>query len=112
MGSLYAQYIKEREELEIVENEFGFATYKIRNEEVYILDIYVVPEMRKTGMAKTIGDQICFYAKERGAKKAFGSVDVGTVGATISIQGLISWGMTAHSVNGNLIYFSKDIGGI
>lgn len=111
MNSLYAKYIKEREQLEIVENEFGFATYKIFGEEVYIQDIYVVPEMRKTGMAKTIADQICFYAKEKGAKKVFGSVDPNANGATESIKILIAYGMTVHSVNGPLIYFSKDIEG-
>lgn len=112
MSSLYAQYIKEREEKEIVENEFGFATYKIYGDAVYIEDIYVVPAMRKTGMAKTIVDQICFYAKEKGAKKVFGSADVTAQGATESIQFLLAFGSAVHSVSGNLIYFSKEIGGV
>ena len=112
MGSFYAQYIKEREEKEIVENEFGFATYKIYGDAVYIEDIYVVPEMRKTGMAKTIVEQICFYAKERGAKKVFGSADVTANSSTDSIKFLLAFGATVHSVSGNLIYFSKDFGGV
>lgn len=111
MKSLYAQYIDEREEKKIVENEFGFATYKIYGDAVYIEDIFVVPAMRKTGMAKTIVDQICFYAKEQGAKKVFGSVDVTANGATDSIKFLLAFGSAVHSTSGNLIYFSKDISG-
>lgn len=109
MESLYAKYIKEREQKEIVENEFGFATYKVFGNAVYIEDIYVVPEMRKAGMAKTLADQACFYAKEKGAKKVFGSVDVSLSSANESIKVLMAYGMSAHSTSGNLVYFSKDI---
>lgn len=111
MESLYSKYIKEREQMQIVENEFGFATYKIFGEEAYIQDIYVVPEMRKTGMARTLADQICFYAKEQGAKKVFGSVDPNAKGATESVKVLLAYGMSIHSTAGNLIYFSKNIEG-
>jgi predicted GNAT superfamily acetyltransferase len=111
MSSLYAQYLKDREEYEIVENEFGFATYKVFENEVYIRDIYVVPEKRKVGMAKTMADQVCFYAKQKGAQKLIGSVDITASGATDSLKVLLAYGMSIQSLNGSMIYLFKMIEG-
>ena len=41
MESNYAQYIKEREGKEIVEDHKGFATFVITDKECYIVDIFV-----------------------------------------------------------------------
>jgi GNAT superfamily N-acetyltransferase len=50
--SLYARYIKERENIECLETEDGFCTYAISPDgnELHIHDVYVVPEKRKTGI--------------------------------------------------------------
>jgi hypothetical protein len=50
---LYAQYIKERENMECKYSEYGFVTYQINLEKdyVYICDVYVVPEKRKQHIA-------------------------------------------------------------
>jgi hypothetical protein len=59
---LYAQYIKERENMDCVYSEHGFATYQINKEKdyVYVCDVYVVPEKRKQhiglGFVKKIMD--------------------------------------------------------
>ena len=111
MESLYAKYIQEREDGLIVENDFGFATYKIISDGVYIQDIYVLPDKRKSGVAKALADQVCLIAKEKNLKLVFGSVDVRANHATDSMKVLIAYGMSVHSVAGNLIYFSKSIEG-
>ena len=46
----YGDYIKELYGKEIIENEYGFATYKIFDTgELYVEDMYIKPECRKDG---------------------------------------------------------------
>lgn len=109
--SHYANYILEREGKETIENEFGFVTYKFFGDAVYIVDIYVAKDCRQKGMAAKLADQVCDIAKTKGLKFVFGSCDVSANGATDSMRVLISYGMTVHSISGNLIYFIKSLGG-
>jgi hypothetical protein len=62
--SLYAQYIKERKGVEIIENKFGFISYKIINEECFIEDLFIVAEERKGGKFKDLFDELQIVAKE------------------------------------------------
>lgn len=107
--SVYAEYLKEREGKEVVENDNGFLSYRIFNDYVYIVDIYVVPEKRKTGLAKFWADQVCEIAKAKGAKTLVGSVDVRANGATESLKVLLAYGMRVDSIDGQMIYFKKDL---
>jgi predicted GNAT family acetyltransferase len=110
MSSLYAKYIQEREGKSILELEHGYATYYYVNEDtVYIEDIFVEKEYRKTGLGKKLGDLIVKGAKSKGCTQLLGSVDVRANGATDSSKFLFSYGMQLHSTNGNMIYFIKNI---
>ena len=72
--SLYADYLKEREDTNILEDTRGFATYKITGEECYIIDIYVAPIHRGNGMTKYYSDKIGELAKELGCSFLSGTV--------------------------------------
>jgi GNAT superfamily N-acetyltransferase len=106
---LYADYIKEREGKELLELEQGFATYKIRPPECYIVDIYVKPEYRKTGVAATMADFICAIAKDRGCTTLLGSVNTAAHGATSSMRVLLAYGMVLRAAKESMIYLSKEI---
>lgn len=106
--SLYADYKKEREGKEVLETEDGFAVFSVLKDFIYIEDIYVVPEKRKTGVAASLADQICSKFKEQGFSKLVGSVDVTAKGSTDSFKVLLAYGMKADSVAGNVVYFTKD----
>ena len=56
--SLYAEYIKGRENKEIIEDSLGFATYQITGNECYIVDIYVRPEARMLGRGSILANKI------------------------------------------------------
>lgn len=107
--SLFADYKKEREGKEILENEYGFITYIINGDSVYIEDIYVVPEQRRLGVGGKMADIVCEIAKQRGCKTLYGSVSPQARGAHESMIALIAYGMKLHSLGNGLIYFSKDI---
>lgn len=110
MKSLYAQYIFERENKEIVESDKGFATYKIfDNGECYLQDLYVVPEYRKSGLATEMTDEIVLRAKEKACTLLIGSVCVDDINATRNMKVFLSYGMQIYKSMGTMIFLKKDI---
>lgn len=107
--SLYAEYVKERTNKVVYENEDCFAVVSFVNDCVYIEDIFVVKEKRHLGLAKKIADLICFEAKAKGYTTLLGSVCPMTKGSTESMKILLAYGMTLVSSDNNLIYFKKDL---
>ena len=105
----FASYLKEREGVNLIETDKGFAIYSITGEECYIRDIWVSEEHRKAGVASAIADQVVIKAKEAGCKLLTGSVCPAANGSTASLKVLLGYGMKLHSSAPNLIIFTKDI---
>ena len=112
MKSLYGQYIAEREDKEIIESKDGFATYKIfENGECYLQDLYVVPDMRKSGLATEMANKVVEIAKENGCHTLLGSVCVDGNGATRNMKVFLAYGMQIDKIIGNMIFLRKKISG-
>lgn len=112
MPSNYALYIKEREGMDIIEDEKGFATYQLSPalRAAYIQDIFVRKEFRKEGIASAYADQITKIAKDNGLTTLIGSVDPRANGADASDKVLKAYGMTRRGEAANgLVYYSKEI---
>lgn len=108
--SLYAEYLRERTDDDIVENEKGFATYRFLNEQqIYIVDLYVKPEFRKMGVASSLADEIIEIGKAKGCVQVLGTVVPATKNSTKSLQVLFAYGMTLMSASQDLIIVKKDI---
>lgn len=108
--SLYGQYIKERAGRGILETKDGFATFDyISDETVYIVDVYVVPRKRKSGVAFKLADIIVEQAVKDGYKYLLGSVDTTARGADISCKFLEAYGMKVFKVAEPMIFYSKKI---
>lgn len=109
--SLYAKYLRERTDDQILETNEGFVTYKYINEgkAVYIMDIFVLPHLRKEGLAARLADLVVLEAKEKGAVELLGSVVPSTKNSTTSVQVLIAYGMSLHSSTNDFIVFRKEI---
>jgi GNAT superfamily N-acetyltransferase len=110
-SSLYAQYIKERSYDHILEHKEGFATYRYLDNKttVYIVDIFVVQEARKSKVATRLADEIVKEASSKGCRELLGSVCPSSKGATTSLQVLIGYGMTLKSASNDFIIFTKEI---
>lgn len=107
--SHYAQYILEREGTEIVEDEYGFATYKFLNDGAYIVDIYVHPDYRNNSVASAYADKIADIARSKGLPRLYGSVATKAKAATASLKVLLAYGFSVHSTTPEMIYMSKEI---
>lgn len=108
--SLYGDYIREREGKQIVENDFGFATYQfVDKDKCYIEDIYVAPSHRRQRVGKDLADKVAEIALESGCKKLIGSVKPSTYGSTESIKALIWYGFKLLFCEQDMIYLEKEL---
>lgn len=107
--SLFGQYIYERQNKSIIEDEFGFATYYFQNDCCYIEDIYVVREKRKENIASKYADKIAEEAKSKGMKYLVGSVKPSANGSTVSLKVLLGYGFQLVAAQEDFIWFKKEI---
>ncbi len=110
MASLYAQYVNERTNDSIVESPEGFITYRyLGADQVYIVDLFVLPEFRKQGIARKLADMVCKEAKDKGCKELLGTVNPSCKGSNESILTLLAYGMSVNSSSNNVIVFKKGL---
>lgn len=109
--SLYAEYLRERTDDEIIETDKGFLSYRFLNDgkSVYIIDVYIRPEFRQQGMAAKMADMVAEIARERGALEMLGSVSPIAKTSTDSLKVLLAYGMRLQSSSENLIILRKGI---
>lgn len=109
--SLYAKYLTERTNDRILETARGFATYRILSEQksVYIVDIFVDSDFRKSGEAAQIANQVAEIAKKEGCIKMHGSVVPSLKNSTDSVRVLLAYGMKLQSSAQDFIVFEKDL---
>lgn len=111
--SLYGQYVLEKTSDKIIELEHAFATYRYLDHQgikaVYIVDIYVSPEFRKTNVASTIADNIVQEALLFGCKVLLGSVVPSNKSSTASVKVLLAYGMRLESSTNDFLLFKKEI---
>lgn len=112
---MFALYKKELEGKEVheVAGE-GFAVYSFPKEKpdtVYIEDIFVVPEKRRTRAGTKIADTICVTAKARGCTKLLGSVNLQHPKLPESVAALSAYGMEYKGVTTErkFLIFEKDL---
>ena len=87
----------------------GFAIYHLNPDHCYIEEIYVLPELRKSGIAKKMADEISVIAKGRGLSTLVGSVNLKAAGKESSMKVLLAYGMELAETNGDMIYLKKEI---
>ncbi len=110
MQSLYAKYLSEIGNDHIIEEKEGFVTYRFINEkQVYIIDIFVLPEWRNCGIPLKLADKVCMEAKEKGCTELLGTIDPNNPGSTMNLKAQLSFGMSLSAVSHNAIILKKEI---
>jgi ribosomal protein S18 acetylase RimI-like enzyme len=107
--SLYADYLRERTDKRILEDEKGFVTYYFINDGVYLEDIYVSPDYRHSGVASEMADKVAEIAKEQGCTKMFGTICPAANNSTEGLKVLLAYGFRLDSCVNNFIALKKDI---
>lgn len=108
--SLYSEYIQEKTVKSIIETDIGFITYGFPDPQtVYIEDLYIIPNARKSNNASDLADKVAAAAKERGCSRMLGSVVPSTKNSTDSLKVLLAYGMRLVSSSNDFILFSKEL---
>jgi hypothetical protein len=114
MKSLYAEYLEEKTNDQIIETDEGFITYRIIADSIYIIDIYIKPEFRNkhnaTKLAQMVIDKYVTKVNEqRAITKLIGSVIPSSKNSTESMKVLLAYGMTLKNASQDFIVFEKDL---
>ena len=106
---LYKEYLLERENVELIYDEDSFVSYKLCDDYVYVIDIYVRPKARRKRKAFEIGKNIDNLARSFNYDKIMCTVCKSANGWTAALEGLIKFGFSVDSVKGDMIYLLKDL---
>lgn len=107
--SLYSDYLNEIGNKEIVEHDYGFATYLISGAECYVDDIYVRPEDRKTKKGLELANELTTIAKGRGCTYLLGTVNMRIKDPTSSVKNLLSYGFKLVKSSETMLMFTKEL---
>lgn len=110
MSSLYAEYLQERTDDQILENDKGFITWRYLNaKQVYIVDIFVRKKFRNQDIASKLADYVCSIAKNLGYKEVLGTVCPSAKGSNYSLRVLWGYGMSLCSADKDIIVMKKEL---
>jgi len=107
--TLYARYIAEREDFSIIETDQGFATFKVVAHTIYLRDLFVLPEFRRTKVASELCDQVCRVGRSLECTTLVGSLDPKALNANDGLRAILSYGLKLKGQQGSLLYFEKEL---
>lgn len=84
MNSLYEQYIKERENLDVIKTDRGFICYRIEFPNCLINDYFVKKEFRNQGHGYFLANQVFEICKGAGIKTVYCQTDDRATGVELS----------------------------
>lgn len=109
MKSLYAKYLEEKTNIEILESDYGFVTYEIQDTRCYISDVFTIKEKRLEGLMLKMCLEVGEIAKARGCDCVIGTVILSNKDSTEGLKACISMGMKLLKAENNVIYLIRDI---
>lgn len=109
MSDLFLAYKKERENVQNIQVDGAFITYKFLAEYCYIEDVYCVNELRTSGISYELATKVENLAKKAGYKKMLGSVDVRAKNPEYGLKMCLKHGYKILKLEGNIIWLSKEI---
>lgn len=109
--SLYGQYIKELRGQGILETDAGFATYIYYPEakECYMVDVYVVPSKRNTGVARGFVNTLIAQCKADNLTKLTTTVIASHNNSSASLQTWLRLGFKLLKSDSEKIVLIKEI---
>ena len=106
---MYFDYLKESQDIDNLQNEFGFVSYRIKGHECWIKDWYVKPEHRgKTAAMRLIKD-LEIIARSECCDCITSNVDIGTERAEKNTLILLRYGCKIVGATNYSIFFKKEV---
>lgn len=107
--SLFADYIKEREGLDTIENEHGFLSFRIINDVCYVRDLFVTKPERGRGYARVLYGQLLRVARDSQCKKISCFVDCRAPNAAESLAVILTGDFKVVAAEDGLITLEREL---
>lgn len=109
--SLYGDYIKERENFEIIEDNHWFATYQMTDDgtTLYIRDCFIEKGHRGQGVVEGIDNTLIEIAKVNGCKNILTQVALFDPHKDRNMRCFLRIGYRIISANSEVIYIGKEV---
>jgi hypothetical protein len=101
--------MKEKDNMECVECDDGFALYIIKDNIIYLSDIYVKPEKRRTRISYDLADKVVEIGKENNCTILLGSIDKELKTKERSKKVLTNYGYKYINEDESFYWYKKDI---
>ena len=108
---MYFDYAKERQGLEVLEKEHGFALYKITGEEMFLAEVYIKPEFRKTKAIHNLIFECSQVGLQNKCKVMSATVHLSDLGAMRTIKAALKLDFFIARAHDNIIVIAKHLGG-
>ena len=109
---MYFKYIKERlgkDSIQYEDKAFAiFFDYPAENA-IYVEDVYVSPDYRRSGIGEKIMEDMCNLAKEANRKYLLGSVDITSNNPEASLIGMLKNDFKLYKTDDSMLYVRKEI---
>jgi len=108
---LYAAYIKEREGMDLIEKDYGFCTYKIINDYIYLADMFITKENRKNDLTRVLLEEVTSVGKNNDCKFVLGSfcLDTNNWQSGKALVKALGFKFFEKQKKTNMIYVIKEI---
>ncbi len=107
--NMYEQYIKERENLEVIKTEKGFIVYRIDFPSCMINDCFVVKGARNERHGTFLTNQVFEICKQAGVKTVYCNTDERANGYDLSVHSIESFGFEHCLRSGNINTYKMEV---
>lgn len=108
-NTLIAKYLKERGGTDILENEFGFISYRFSGSDCFICDMYVDSDQRGKSVGRNLIADLNKIALGAGSKRIIANVHLQDPGATNTLGAAFMVGFKLLTAENNIISISKMV---
>lgn len=105
----YANYIKEKANIELIEHEHGFASYSLLSDHVYIHDMYIDKSHRRKGIGSDLLKQIEIIAWAKKIKFVLSAVQINSNGLHDALLAQMLKGFKIVGADHKEIKLAKEI---
>ena len=110
MSSQHARFIKEHQNRETIEHDYGFIVYSFGLDgNCYIGDIWVEPEERQNGRGRQLLDEVIAIAKEKQCFALIGCTELSYNHPELSMLSMLHTGFVPFTVVGNAVFFKREL---
>jgi GNAT superfamily N-acetyltransferase len=107
--SLFAAYQKELWSYETIEVEAGFICYQEFPEHIYLAELYVSPDLRRSGLATRLTKQVENLAREKRKRHLISRIDLAQGGSAESLRAHLAYGFSPYLAEAGKIWLKKEL---